>query len=58
MSTNRKRTPEPLGLGLLAVAGDARAVFDDGDLLADDAVEQRALADVGAADDDDGGQRS
>ena len=48
---------QPLGLGLLAVAGHAGSVLDDGHLLADDPVEQRALADVGAADDDDGGQR-
>ena len=47
----QERDAEPLGLGLLAVAGDAGLVLDDGHLLADDAVEQRALADVGAADD-------
>ncbi len=49
--------PEPLGLGLVAVAGDAGAILDDGHLFADDAVEQRALADVGPPDDDNGGQR-
>ena len=46
-----ERHAEPLGLERLAVAGDARAVLDDGRLLADDAVEQRRLADVGPADD-------
>ena len=47
---------QPLRLDLLAVAGDAGAVLHDGHLMADDAVEQGALANVGAADDDDGGQ--
>ena len=51
-----ERHAEPLGLQLLAVAGDPRAVLDDRRLLADDAVEQRALADVGPADDGDDGQ--
>ena len=47
---------QPLGLDLLAVPGDAGAVLHDGDLLAEDAVHERALADVGAADDGDDGQ--
>ncbi len=44
---------EPLGFHRLAVARHAGAVFDDRHLLAEHAVEQRALAHVGAADDDD-----
>ena len=56
VSITRNGTPEPLGLELLAVAGDARPVLDDRRLLADDAVEQRALADVRAPDDHDRGQ--
>ena len=48
--------PVPLGLDLLAVAGDARALLDDRLAPADDAVHERRLADVGAADDGDGGQ--
>ena len=46
----------PLGLDLLAVAGDARALLDDGLAPADDAVHQRRLAHVGAAHDGDHGQ--
>ena len=46
----------PLGLDLLAVAGDAGLLLDDGLAAADDAVQQRRLADVGAADDGDDGQ--
>ena len=54
-----ERHAEPLGLERLAVAGDAGPVLDDRRLLADDPVEQRALADVGPADDgDDGGHAS
>ena len=52
-----ERHAEPLGLELLAVAGDAGPVLDDRRLLAEDAVEQRALADVGPADDHDDRQR-
>ena len=47
---------EPLRFDLLAIAGDAGAVLDDRGLLADDAVEQRRLADVGASDDGDDGK--
>ena len=54
---HQERPAEPFGLDLFAVAGDARPVLDDGQLLADDPVEQRALADVGSPDDDDGRQR-
>ena len=43
----------PLGLDLLAVAGDARALLDDRLAAPDDAVHQRRLADVGPADDGD-----
>ena len=56
-----ERDAEPLGLELLAVTGDAGTVLDDGRLLTDDPVEQRALADVGPAHDGDdrkvGGRR-
>ena len=48
---------EPVGLCLLAITGHAGAVFDNRNLLADDPVEQGALADVGTPDDDNGGQR-
>ena len=44
---------QPLPHELLAVAGDAGPVLHDRVLLADDPVEQGALADVGTADDDD-----
>ena len=37
-----------------AVAGDARRVVDDGQALADQAVEQGRFADIGPADDGDG----
>ena len=49
----REGAPVPLGLGADAVARDAGLVVDDGDAPSDDAVEQRGLADVGAADDGD-----
>ena len=51
-----ERIAEPVGLGLLAVTGDAGAVLHDGDLLADDPIEQGALADVRSADHDNGRQ--
>ena len=47
---------EPIGLQRLAVARHARVVLDDRRLLADDAVEQRALPDVRATDDGDDGE--
>ena len=43
-------------LALAPVAGHARPVVDQRQLLADQPVEQGGLADVGAADDGDGGQ--
>ena len=46
----------PLGGGVEAVARRPRPILDDGRALADDAVEERALADVRAADDGDHGQ--
>ena len=47
---------EPVGVHLLAVAGDAGLLLDDGDALADDAVHQGGLADVGPTDDGDEGK--
>src|SRR3982750_24340 len=38
------------GLALAAIAGDARQVIDKRELLPDQAVEQRRLADIGPAD--------
>ena len=46
-----ERHTEPLGFELLAVARDTGPVLDDRRLLADDAIEQRALADVRPPDD-------
>ena len=43
----------PFGLAVQPVARGAGAVLDDGRPFADDPVEQRALADVGTADDGD-----
>ena len=43
----------PLALERLAVAGDARLLVDDGLAPADQAVDQRRLADVRKADDGD-----
>jgi len=43
----------PLGVAVEAVAGRPRAVLDDGGPCPDDPVEERALADVRAADDRD-----
>ena len=43
----------PLRVAVQAVAGRPRAVLDDGGAAADDAVEERALADIGTADDGD-----
>ena len=46
---------EQLGLALAAVAGHARPVVDQRQPLADEPVEQGRFADVGSADDGDGG---
>ena len=43
----------PFGLDADAVAGDAGLVVNDGDALADDAVEEGGFADIRAADDGD-----
>ena len=43
----------PLGVAVEAVAGRPGAVLDDGRPLAEEPVEQRALADVRSADDGD-----
>ena len=45
-------------LAFAAVAGDARAVVDERELLADEAVEQGRLADVRPSDDGDGGRHA
>ena len=52
-----ERYAEPFGFELLAVAGDAGTVLDDGLLFTEDTVEQGALAHVGAAHDHEGGER-
>ncbi len=44
---------EPFGFAVDAVAGDAGLVGDDGAARAGQAIEERGLADVGAADDDE-----
>ena len=51
-----ERAAGPLRGAVDAVAGGARDVGDDRDALADEPVEERALADVRAADDGDHGQ--
>ncbi len=48
-----ERAAVPVGLEHLAVAGDAGLLLDDGVAPPDEAVHQRRLADVGAADDGD-----
>jgi hypothetical protein len=48
---DREATAEPLGLVRDAVARDAGSVFDDGLAAAEDAVDERRLADVRTADD-------
>ncbi|CAM5711636.1 hypothetical protein SVIOM342S_05728 [Streptomyces violaceorubidus] len=48
----------PLGLVGDAVAGDAGLVLDDRLTAADDAVHEGRLADIGAADDGEDGQRA
>ena len=45
-----ERAAVPLGNELAPVAGDARPLFHDRGALADDAVHERRLADVGASD--------
>ena len=52
-----ERAAVPVGLEHLAVAGDAGLLLDDRVAPADEAVDQRRLADVGAADDGDDGER-
>ena len=49
--------PEQLRLAFAAVARDARPVVDQRQALADEPVEQGRFADVGPADDGDGGKR-
>ena len=46
--------PEQVGVALAPVARDTRTIVDQRDALADEAVEQCRLADIGAADDRDG----
>ena len=46
---------EQLPFALAPVAGHAGPVVDQREALADEAVEQRRFADIGAADDGDGG---
>src|SRR5690606_2283975 len=48
--------PQQVRIAEAAVARDAGLVVDQRELLADEPVEQRRLADVGTADDDDLGQ--
>ena len=48
-----ERHAEPVRLEDLAITGDPGAILHDRRLLADDAVEQRRLADVRPADDGD-----
>ena len=57
VSTRVNVAPAPLGVDLLAVAGDAGALLDDRLAPADDAVDERRLADVRPADDGDDGLR-
>ena len=48
--------PEKLRLAFTAVARDARPIVDQREALADEPVEQGRFADVGPADNGDGGQ--
>ena len=50
--------PRDAGLGLLAVAGDTGRIVDDGDPAPDQAVEERGLAHIRPAEDDDGGEHA
>ena len=52
----KKGAVAPLDLGFETVARGAGLVLDDGEPFADDAVEERRLADVGAAHDGDTGK--
>ena len=54
---DREAAAEPLGLVGDAVARDAGGVFDDGLAAAEDAVDERGLADVRAAHDGEHRQR-
>jgi hypothetical protein len=54
VSTTQERPALPLGEVLGAVAGDAGLLLHDGDAAPEDAVDQRRLADVRAADDREG----
>ena len=56
VSTMRNVRPVHSADELPAVAGDARALLDDRGAPADDAVHERRLADVRAADDGDDGE--
>ena len=47
---------EHVGIALAAITGHAGPIVDQRELLADEAVEQRRLADIGTADDSDGGE--
>ena len=58
VSTTVKRAAGPVGVVGHPVAGHARDVLDDGLAAADDPVDQRGLADVGAADDGEHGHRA
>ena len=58
VSMMRAARPAPFDLAVDAIAGDARFVTDDGPPRAGKAVEERGLADVGAAADDKDGQVS
>ena len=53
VSMSSNRTPVPLALERLAVAGDAGLLVDDRLAPADQPVDERRLADVGEADDGD-----
>ena len=53
VSISVKRAPVPLAGDLVAVAGDAGALVDDGRARARQAVDERGLADVRVADDRD-----
>ena len=57
MSTSTNSDALPLGVELLAIAGDARKLLDDRIAATDDAVDERRLADVRPSDDRDHGGR-
>ena len=56
VSTTRAVLAGPLDFAVDAVAGDAGLIADDGAAGAGEAVEERGLADVGAAADGEDGQ--